>query len=135
MYPDFIHEETGEALWIQRCYNPPCIREKLKGLLLLDAKVVENEVPKVKIHDRSRVWNLKRCQKEKNIWEARRIHANLVEENMISKNDRLATTLITTYAKCGALEEARIAFEKVLVHDVVSWSALIAGYAENGLWQ
>ena len=36
------------------------------------------------------------------------------------------------YAKCGSLEEAEVVFGKLLVQDVVSWTALITGYALLG---
>ena len=37
------------------------------------------------------------------------------------------------HCKCGALKKAREVFEQLPVRDVVSWSALIAGYIVNGL--
>eukprot|EP00250_Pteridium_aquilinum_P029183 c38703_g1_i1 orf=2-337(+) len=37
------------------------------------------------------------------------------------------------YAKCGLLAEAHNVFDKLQVQDVVSWTALIGGYAEHGL--
>ncbi|XP_024544791.1 pentatricopeptide repeat-containing protein At5g16860-like [Selaginella moellendorffii] len=43
----------------------------------------------------------------------------------------LANALVTSYAKCGSLLDARAAFDKAVCHDVVSWNALILGCAEN----
>eukprot|EP00250_Pteridium_aquilinum_P024641 c29380_g1_i1 orf=3-248(+) len=37
------------------------------------------------------------------------------------------------YAKCGAPEKAQEVFDKLSVRNVISWTALIAGYAEQGL--
>ncbi|KAJ7527669.1 hypothetical protein O6H91_16G065400 [Diphasiastrum complanatum] len=39
------------------------------------------------------------------------------------------------YAKCGCTEDARELFDNMSERDVVSWSAMIAGYAQNGLAQ
>eukprot|EP00249_Psilotum_nudum_P036207 c656_g1_i1 orf=3-233(-) len=36
------------------------------------------------------------------------------------------------YAKCGSLDEARRAFDKLPNRNVVSWSTMIAGYALHG---
>eukprot|EP00250_Pteridium_aquilinum_P019611 c24491_g7_i3 orf=3-323(+) len=37
------------------------------------------------------------------------------------------------YAKCGALKKGRQVFDELPVRNVVSWTALISGCAENGL--
>jgi pentatricopeptide repeat protein len=41
-------------------------------------------------------------------------------------------SLVAMYAKCGSVENARQVFDKMSIRDVVSWSAMIAGYAQNG---
>ncbi|XP_024537842.1 pentatricopeptide repeat-containing protein DOT4, chloroplastic-like [Selaginella moellendorffii] len=43
-----------------------------------------------------------------------------------------ASTLIHMYCKCGSLEDARAAFQRMQRLDVVSWNALILGHVENG---
>ncbi|XP_024526917.1 pentatricopeptide repeat-containing protein At1g11290, chloroplastic-like [Selaginella moellendorffii] len=43
-----------------------------------------------------------------------------------------ASTLIDVYAKCGSMLDARLVFDRLRHHDVVSWTALIQGFAENG---
>jgi pentatricopeptide repeat protein len=42
------------------------------------------------------------------------------------------TALIDMYAKCGSIEIARQLFDKMPKRDVVSWSAMIAGYGMHG---
>ncbi|XP_024536948.1 pentatricopeptide repeat-containing protein At1g11290, chloroplastic-like [Selaginella moellendorffii] len=44
----------------------------------------------------------------------------------------VANTLVDMYAKCGSMARARSVFDKLWHRDVVSWTALILGYAENG---
>jgi pentatricopeptide repeat protein len=44
----------------------------------------------------------------------------------------VSTTLVTMYAKCGVLELAREVFDKMSERNVVTWSAMIAGYAQKG---
>mgnify|MGYP000645039786 FL=1 len=36
------------------------------------------------------------------------------------------------YAKCGALLRARKVFEEIKIRDIVSWTALIAAFSQNG---
>lgn len=42
------------------------------------------------------------------------------------------TSLVDMYAKNGMLELARVIFDRMKDRNVVSWSALISGYAQNG---
>eukprot|EP01018_Ginkgo_biloba_P002631 Gb_30096 [translate_table: standard] len=44
----------------------------------------------------------------------------------------VGNALIDMYSKCGSIEEARDMFDKMPERDVVSWTAIIAGYARNG---
>ncbi|XP_059075119.1 pentatricopeptide repeat-containing protein At2g20540-like [Cryptomeria japonica] len=36
------------------------------------------------------------------------------------------------YAKCGSIEKARLLFDKMPQRDVISWTAMVAGYAQHG---
>eukprot|EP01018_Ginkgo_biloba_P024207 Gb_01226 [translate_table: standard] len=44
----------------------------------------------------------------------------------------VANTLIDLYAKCGSIEVAREVFDKIPQKNVVSWTAMIAGYGMHG---
>eukprot|EP01018_Ginkgo_biloba_P016390 Gb_13227 [translate_table: standard] len=40
--------------------------------------------------------------------------------------------LLTMYAKCGSIEDASHVFDKMFERDLISWNAMIAGYAQHG---
>ncbi|XP_024522855.1 pentatricopeptide repeat-containing protein At2g33680-like [Selaginella moellendorffii] len=44
----------------------------------------------------------------------------------------VASSLVDLYAKCGSLLDARIVFDRMAEHNVVSWTSLVMGYVENG---
>eukprot|EP01018_Ginkgo_biloba_P037425 Gb_17095 [translate_table: standard] len=44
----------------------------------------------------------------------------------------MGSALIDMYAKCGSIENARNVFDNMSKRDVVSWSAMIAGYGVHG---
>eukprot|EP01018_Ginkgo_biloba_P014495 Gb_16757 [translate_table: standard] len=44
----------------------------------------------------------------------------------------VGSALVDMYAKCGSIEYARQVFDKKTQRDVVSWNAMIAGYAMHG---
>ncbi|KAM5588771.1 pentatricopeptide repeat-containing protein [Rosa sericea] len=41
-------------------------------------------------------------------------------------------SLVTMYAKCARLDQSRAVFENISKRDLVSWNAIVAGYAQNG---
>eukprot|EP01018_Ginkgo_biloba_P001223 Gb_04402 [translate_table: standard] len=44
----------------------------------------------------------------------------------------LGSVLVDMYAKCGSIENARYLFDRMPQRNVVSWTAMIAGYVQNG---
>lgn len=44
----------------------------------------------------------------------------------------VGNALVTMYAKCGNIAQAREVFNKLGKMDVVSWNSMIAGYAQHG---
>ncbi|CAK9137545.1 unnamed protein product [Ilex paraguariensis] len=53
-----------------------------------------------------------------------------IEANGLMGNPNLVTSLIDMNAKCGCVANARTLFDQMTQRDVVSWSAMIAGYSQ-----
>ncbi|KAJ1289164.1 hypothetical protein BS78_02G143400 [Paspalum vaginatum] len=45
----------------------------------------------------------------------------------------VSNALISMYAKCGSIGEARAIFESITCKDLVSWNSMIFGYSQHGL--
>eukprot|EP01018_Ginkgo_biloba_P004002 Gb_27891 [translate_table: standard] len=56
-----------------------------------------------------------------------------ITRNGFSSDVLLGNSLIDMYAKCGSIEDACHVFDKMSPRDAVSWTAMIAGYVQNGL--
>ncbi|KAK9078666.1 hypothetical protein SSX86_002723 [Deinandra increscens subsp. villosa] len=59
------------------------------------------------------------------------IHQQVIK--IVTPDVPLNNSLITMYARCGAITEARAIFEEMKSRkDVISWNAMIGGYASHG---
>ncbi|XP_072977145.1 putative pentatricopeptide repeat-containing protein At5g52630 [Typha angustifolia] len=63
---------------------------------------------------------------------ARSLHA-LAVKSPFAVDVFVASSIVDMYAKCGLLADARQMFDGMPHRNVVSWSALICGYADGGL--
>lgn len=75
---------------------------------------------------------LKACTKLKCIERGQKLHAALVSEEF-EGDPFLVSALVDMYAKCGSLAEAQNVFDWLPNQDVVCWTTLITGYAEQGI--
>ena len=66
------------------------------------------------------------------IHNGKEIHIEIMSRGLLEKDSVLGNALVDMYAKIGVLGKAQEMFEDLLVRDVVSWSALIAGYVQEG---
>lgn len=74
---------------------------------------------------------LKACSNIGDLGQGKRIHHHIVESGYESIED-IGNMLIDMYAKCWSVEDARTVFDKLCTRNVLSWSAMIAGYALHG---
>ncbi|KAF5457147.1 hypothetical protein F2P56_021276 [Juglans regia] len=78
---------------------------------------------------------LKKSAETKNLRIGKLVHAHLITSTQASKTQDVfhANSLINFYAKCGDISIARQLFDQMSERNIVSWSALMAGYLHNGL--
>lgn len=61
------------------------------------------------------------------------IHADSTKLGLGSSSSlSIDNSLVTMYAKCGCIEEANRVFDSMRERNVITWTALIVGYAQNG---
>ena len=75
---------------------------------------------------------LKACGNIYDIEKGEEIHAEISRKRLLENNIFLATSLVDMYAKCGAIMKAKEVFDEIRAPDIVSWNALIGGYAQHG---
>lgn len=75
---------------------------------------------------------LKACAKLENIWNGKLIHSAISKSPALA-NVFVGSALINMYSKCGYVAEAVDVFDNMPEKNLVSWKAMIIGYAKNGL--
>ncbi|KAH9310403.1 hypothetical protein KI387_025438 [Taxus chinensis] len=71
------------------------------------------------------------CAKMGALQQGMGIHRSIMESGFLS-NVVVASALVDMYAKCGNMHKAHELFDRMPQRDVVSWNAMIVGYAQNG---
>ena len=63
--------------------------------------------------------------------KGKQIQEEVVSRGLLEKDIVIGTALVDMYAKCGDLTKAQEFLEQLPIRNVVSWSALISGYAQQ----
>ncbi|KAI5057848.1 hypothetical protein GOP47_0027863 [Adiantum capillus-veneris] len=74
---------------------------------------------------------LRTCIRSKSLAKGLKMHAAIVMESLDS-DLFIGSTLVDMYVKHNSLLEARNVFDGLHARNVVSWTAMIKGYADNG---
>ena len=75
---------------------------------------------------------LKSCAKARDLCRGNRLHDTILNKGLLQNSPYVGSALISMYAKCGALKKAHRLLEELPFRDVVTWSALISAYAQQG---
>eukprot|EP01018_Ginkgo_biloba_P013181 Gb_21046 [translate_table: standard] len=74
---------------------------------------------------------LKACARLVALELGKQVHAHIIQSGFES-NAILLTALIDFYAKCKCVKDARQMFDEMPLRDLVSWTAIITGYMQQG---
>ncbi|XP_057862780.2 pentatricopeptide repeat-containing protein At3g24000, mitochondrial-like [Cryptomeria japonica] len=74
---------------------------------------------------------LSACAEMGGLEQGIKIHQFIIESGFLSEVV-VVNALIDMYVKCGSIPKARQLFDKMPQRDVVTWTAMIAGYAQSG---
>ena len=76
---------------------------------------------------------LKACGSIGELEKGKEMHAKIIEQGILGEETLIANAIVDMYGKCGAVAKAQEVFDELDVWTIVSWNALIAGYAQHGL--
>ena len=71
------------------------------------------------------------CISHVNLVTGKKMHVYIIYRNLDS-DIITSTSLISMYDRCGSLTDAREVFHRMPIRNVVTWNALISGYAQHG---
>lgn len=130
---NFLNERVSSARYLQIyrqqesksfCFNhnsTVVVEETLEGLHIGEQSVDSRTYARL----------LQECISRKSLVEGKVIHAHILKaRNEI--DSYLGSNLVNMYVKCQSLEDARHVFDKMRERNVVSWTAMIAAYVQNG---
>ncbi|KAK6124630.1 hypothetical protein DH2020_041618 [Rehmannia glutinosa] len=72
------------------------------------------------------------CSSLRTIEYGRKIHNHILKSKLLP-NMILENHILNMYGKCGSTKDATKVFDNMRARNVVTWTALIAGYSQNGL--
>eukprot|EP01018_Ginkgo_biloba_P012108 Gb_38817 [translate_table: standard] len=74
---------------------------------------------------------LQGCINQETLAEGKLVHTYMTVKGL-KLDIHLGTVLVTMYAKCGSLADARRVLDQMLERNVVSWTVMIAAYTRHG---
>jgi pentatricopeptide repeat protein len=74
---------------------------------------------------------LSACASVAALEEGSRVHKWIIERGFGS-HPFVANSLVDMYAKCGSIEDAQRVFNRMPTHNLISWNAMLGGYAMHG---
>ncbi|CAN6475636.1 unnamed protein product [Victoria cruziana] len=77
---------------------------------------------------------LKACGEMGDLDSGRKIHGSMSRSGL-EWNIFVHNALVAMYARCGEMVVARQLFDQMPERDIVSWNAMIGGYAQQGMWE
>ncbi|KAJ7527666.1 hypothetical protein O6H91_16G065300 [Diphasiastrum complanatum] len=125
---DGLRSRVAYSFWNGDKLSKLCEEGRLKEALHMLELIVQ-QTTKPPIH--AYVCLLKGCSRRKALAEGKQVHA-LIVQSVLDSSIFLANTLVHMYSKCGSVLHAHKVFSNMPQHDLYSWTAIIAAYADRG---
>eukprot|EP01018_Ginkgo_biloba_P008626 Gb_28769 [translate_table: standard] len=109
---------------VRRVYKQGLMKDTLQTLYLMDSREIQPD-------SNTYASLLQGCIKGKVLPHGRLVHTHMILTG-VKRDISLETKLVTMYAKCGSLMDARRALAEMPERNVVSWTAMITAYSKNG---
>ncbi|XXG88273.1 hypothetical protein AAC387_Pa12g0505 [Persea americana] len=74
---------------------------------------------------------LRVCASLTDIYSGRELHCQIIKSSFMI-DSFVQNALVSMYASCGFIKKSVSVFDRILQPDLVSWSAMISGYVQNG---
>ncbi|KAI3837158.1 hypothetical protein MKW92_011808 [Papaver armeniacum] len=65
--------------------------------------------------------------------DGKQVHCNVIKHGF-DTNNFVQSSLVAMYSRNGEMSSSELVFGEIVVRDVVTWTSLIAGYVQNGLF-
>eukprot|EP01018_Ginkgo_biloba_P000985 Gb_03691 [translate_table: standard] len=78
---------------------------------------------------------LQGCLNKKTLLEGKLVHAHMIQTGFESRDISLGNKLVSMYAKCSRLVDARRVLDEMPERNVISWTVLIAAYPRHGQFE
>ncbi|KAK1272549.1 Pentatricopeptide repeat-containing protein [Acorus gramineus] len=72
----------------------------------------------------------RKCTQSGKLSEAKIVHTHF-NGSKFKSNVSLQNMIVTMYCKCGSFVDARKSFDEMPIKDMVTWTSMITGYAQN----
>ncbi|KAL1188497.1 Pentatricopeptide repeat-containing protein [Cardamine amara subsp. amara] len=76
---------------------------------------------------------LEACSVSADLRKSKWAHGIAIRRGLAINDISVDTSIIDAYAKCGAIEIAKMSFDQIPKKNVISWTVIISAYAINGL--
>lgn len=86
----------------------------------------------IRPNNRTYVGALKACGSVAGLEMGKEIHSEICRYGLQASDLFVASSLIDMYVDCGSMVDAQKVFDALLTKNVVTWNALISGYARHG---
>ena len=116
-------------------FNPPWVHEEFQRSKVSLSAHRKKHNNKENIHEKFKFVSLLNvCAEKRDLIEGIKLHNDIITRRLLflEKSPYLVSALISMYAKCGILAKAHHVLDELLNRNVVSWNALITGYAQQG---